>query len=306
MIEFSAITLEDNYITFNLGDCPTMLKLNVMYLAAKPGSELFYEDTVVRVDKQYGYAEGDRVLNSNNKCIGYIIYNQGFKLQDMRGSIKEICEYKHIKIVKGTHSDRAKIIASENRDKILSILEFKIPYYIGPLSGDKSRFGWMIRQTEGKIYPWNFDDMVDKDKSAEEFIARMRNSCTYLPEADVIPKCSLLYTEYEVRSEIKQIKLDDHFMSLSLQNDLYEELFKTQKNIKEAAFRKWLKQKGLTPVKITGYQKDGEFATSLKPYIDFKAIFGKVDYSNKEMIENIIHWLTVFNEKEIIERKIKT
>ena len=164
----------------------------------------------------------------------------------------------------------------------------------------------MVRQTEGKIYPWNFDDMVDKDKSAEEFIARMRNSCTYLPEADVIPKCSLLYTEYEVRSEIKQIKLDDHFMSLSLQNDLYEELFKTQKNIKEAAFRKWLKQKGLTPVKITGYQKDGEFATSLKPYIDFKAIFGKVDYSNKEMIENIIHWLTVFNEKEIIERKIKT
>ena len=119
MIEFSAITVQGNRIRFNLGDCPTMLKLNVMYLAAKPGSELFYEDTVVRVDKQFGYAEGDRVLNSNNKQIGCIIYSQGFKLQDMRGNIKEIRDYEHIKVKEGTHSDRARIISSEHRDKIL-------------------------------------------------------------------------------------------------------------------------------------------------------------------------------------------
>ena len=157
MIEFSAITLEDNYITFNLGDCPTMLKLNVMYLAAKPGSELFYEDTVVRVDKQYGYAEGDRVLNSNNKCIGYIIYNQGFRLQDMRGNIKELREYKHIKVEKGTHSDRAKIIASENRDKILISTNDKL-FTMNALV-DFTGSTIIIRPSSKQFSHYNIDDL---------------------------------------------------------------------------------------------------------------------------------------------------
>ncbi len=192
----------------------------------------------------------------------------------------------------------------ENKDKIISILQFKIPYYVGPLSTYKTRFSWMERKFDDMIYPWNFDEVVDKDKSAEKFIERMRNSCTYLPENDVIPKNSLLYSEFEVRNEIKQIRLDNYFMSNSMQNDLYEELFKTQKTIKENTFRMWLKQKGLNPEKITGYQKDKEFATSLKAYIDFKSIFGKVDDSNKEMIEKIIHWITIFKEKDIIKKKI--
>ncbi|MEG1049788.1 MAG: type II CRISPR RNA-guided endonuclease Cas9, partial [Oscillospiraceae bacterium] len=72
----------------------------------------------------------------------------------------------------------------------------------------------------------------------------------------------------------------------------------------EATLKKWLKTKGITPQKITGYQKDKEFATSLKAYIDFKKIFGKVDGTNKEIIEKIIFWITIFTEKEIIEREI--
>jgi len=45
------------------------------------------------------------------------------------------------------------------KDKLLSILEFRIPYYVGPLNKSSS-FAWLKRK-EGKIYPWNFNEMVD-------------------------------------------------------------------------------------------------------------------------------------------------
>ena len=51
--------------------------------------------------------------------------------------------------------------------------------------GEKSN--WAVRK-EGKIYPWNFDEMVDLEASAEQFIRRMTNKCTYLPSEDVLPK----------------------------------------------------------------------------------------------------------------------
>ena len=79
------------------------------------------------------------------------------------------------------------------KDKILSLMEFRIPYYVGPLvSSDKSNFAWMKRKAEGKIYPWNFKDMVDEDASEEEFIRRMTCKCTYLPGKNVLPKNSIL------------------------------------------------------------------------------------------------------------------
>ncbi len=54
-----------------------------------------------------------------------------------------------------------------------------------------------------------------------------------------------------------------------------------------------------------GYQKEDCFASALISYIDFKNILeSDIDRKNIEMVEEIIFWLTVFNEKEIIKRKI--
>lgn len=68
-------------------------------------------------------------------------------------------------------------------DKLISIFEFRIPYYVGPLSDrhkDRGANVWIVRKEEGRIYPWNFDDKVDREKSNEAFIDRMTNKCTYL------------------------------------------------------------------------------------------------------------------------------
>ena len=54
----------------------------------------------------------------------------------------------------------------------------------------------MIRKSDEKITPWNFEEIVDADTTAEKFIKRMTNKCTYLINEDVMPKQSLLYTKF--------------------------------------------------------------------------------------------------------------
>lgn len=57
-------------------------------------------------------------------------------------------------------------------EKILDIMTFRVPYYVGPLVNLENRKNsWIVRKAEGRILPWNFDEIVDKDKSEKEFLA---------------------------------------------------------------------------------------------------------------------------------------
>ena len=85
----------------------------------------------------------------------------------------------------------------ENAEKIEKLFSFRIPYYVGPLrtgNGENSKFAWAERKSTEKIYPWNFENVIDVEQSAENFIRRMTNKCTYLIGEDVLPKDSLLYS----------------------------------------------------------------------------------------------------------------
>ena len=59
-----------------------------------------------------------------------------------------------------------------------------------------------------KIYPWNFTEIVNLEESAEKFITNMTAKCTYLVGEDVLPKESLLYSEFMVRNAINNITVD--------------------------------------------------------------------------------------------------
>ena len=86
----------------------------------------------------------------------------------------------------------------ENAEKIQQLFEFRIPYYVGPLNrvddGKDGKFTWSVRKSDARIYPWNFTEVIDVEASAEKFIRRMTNKCTYLVGEDVLPKDSLVYS----------------------------------------------------------------------------------------------------------------
>jgi len=183
------------------------------------------------------------------------------------------------------------------KDKIISIFEYRIPYYVGPLGGHSKKqkeFAWMIRKEEGRIYPWNIEEKVDYIKTGEEFIKRMINKCTYLYGKDVIPKHSLLYQEFMVLNLINNIRLYDSRERISVEEKktLFEEIFmnKTRVTFKDIYSYFQLKDKDLNQTDIHGIDSgDGHIVMfpTLSTYLDFKKqVFG--DDIKKESIRNII------------------
>lgn len=94
----------------------------------------------------------------------------------------------------------------EIKEKLISIAKFRIPYSVGPLSeahGDYLKNHWIIKKdSSAKIYPWNFEEVVDVDNSSLEFVRRLTNYCTYLDGEKVLPKSSLLFSEYSIFNEL--------------------------------------------------------------------------------------------------------
>ncbi len=203
---------------------------------------------------------------------------------------------------------------AENKDKIKAILEFRIPYYYGPLDEKDYDNHWLVKK-EGmhkeRIYPWNHQKVVDVGKTAEKFISRMTNYCTYFTDEPVLPKNSLIVSEYEVLNELNKIRINGKLISVSLKNRAYNELFMDPRSgkVRKKKFTNWIIEQGELlnneDIEITGFQTETGFSTSLKPWIDFTRIFGSINRDNFDMIENIIYDLTIFNEGTILKDRLK-
>ena len=192
---------------------------------------------------------------------------------------------------------------NENKDKILSLLTFRIPYYVGPLS-TKSKWAWVKTNSKEAIRPWNFDEIVDKDATAEEFIIRMTNKCTYLLNEDVIPKESLLCAKFSVLNEINNIQVNDKRVSKDMKTKIIE-LFKNKKSVGKKDIKNLYAKDGINAEKIEGFTtSNGKFNSNMNAYVDFSKIFDNID-ENEEMIEELIYWITIFEDKSILKHKIE-
>ena len=179
-------------------------------------------------------------------------------------------------------------------DKIISVFDYRIPYYVGPLNLHSKR-AWLSR-TDAKIYPWNFNDVVDTDKSSENFIANLTSKCTYLPAKDVIPKNSLLYSRYMVLNEINNLRVNGEKISVGLKQEIYNELFLKHKKVTNKMLSNFLTAKGYRDFVITGI--DGDFKSTLKPCIELR------DYRlSEEDKEYIILSSTIFGDERQLLRK---
>ncbi len=181
-------------------------------------------------------------------------------------------------------------------DKILDVFSFRIPYYVGPLNRHSKR-SW-IERTNDKIYPWNFASVVDVDKSAERFIENLTSKCTYIFAAEVLPKCSLLYSKFAVLNELNNLKIDGEKISVELKQKIYNELFMCNNKVTSARLKRYLKSYGIEG-DITGI--DGDFKNSLKSYCDLSS-FNLTDAQKEEVIKAI----TIFgDDKGLLKKRLK-
>ena len=198
------------------------------------------------------------------------------------------------------------------KEKIIKLLEFRIPYYVGPLNSHKKAneggYAWSVRnkgEENTPVTPWNYSKVIDESASAEKFITNLTNKCTYLKGEEVLPKHSLLYSEFALLNELNALRYDGNRISIEARNAIIEKLFKEQgKKVTKKSIKELLKAEGYINGKgeITGI--DITVKNDLKSYRDFKKILG--DKFNTEHVENIILWITLYGEsRKLIKAKIE-
>lgn len=247
-----------------------------------------------------------RLKTSDNGSIPYQLH-----LEEMRAIIENQGKYYPFLL--------------EEQEKIESLVTFRIPYYVGPLTTKNARrvhddpngdmrFAWSVRlpgKENTPVLPWNWEEVIDKDKSAETFIRRMTGTCTYLQGEPVLPRCSLLYEKYCVLNELNGSRWTpdgDKEPRFCVQDRIriFDELFKhgtvTYKKVEN-----WLKQNGWKHPHVRGGQGEKKYESKLSSHIFFCKVLGvdDIDKSLEPMIEELILWNTLFEDRDILREKIK-
>lgn len=191
-------------------------------------------------------------------------------------------------------------------DKIISLFTFRIPYYVGPIN-EHAGSCWVVKKDkQGKVYPWNFTEKIDIEKSAEGFIRNLTNKCTYLIGEDVLPKNSLLYSEFTVLNELNNVRIGETMqkLPLRLKEKVMDNLFSCHKHVSRTKFIKYLVSEGIGKKEaesISGL--DGDFKSSLSSLIDMKHILGN-DFS-REDAEKMIQDITIFGgDKKMLKNRL--
>lgn len=251
----------------------------------------FYEDMGKRLELGTFMP---KQVNTDNRVLPYQLYY--FELARLLEKVSSYLPFINEKDSEGYIT----------KEKLLSIMEFRIPYYVGPLHRDhkeNNSFAWIKRKAQGRIYPWNYEEKIDLDASEQAFIDKMTNQCSYLPGEDVLPKYSLLYCKYEVVNEINNIKINGQKITVDCKKGIFG-LFKRNKKVTVKKIRDFLVSNNYMSDsdEITGL--DISVKSSLKSYHDFRRMLENKTV-NEEDVEEIIKRLTYTEDKKRINKYLE-
>ncbi|KRL55516.1 CRISPR-associated protein, Csn1 family [Paucilactobacillus oligofermentans DSM 15707 = LMG 22743] len=207
-----------------------------------------------------------------------------------------------------------------NEYKLDKLVSFRVPYYVGPLvdtaskeKKDETRFAWMVRknpESTEAITPWNFEDIVDKNASAENFIKRMTTKDKYLLNEDVLPKCSLLTQDFEVYNELNNIRVNGEKFTAEQKQLIHDELFTKHASVSIKQLKDFLVSELMyvrDNLKVEGLADEKKLMSSLSTQFDYQKIIPDQinDVKYREDIEQIIEWSTIFEDAAIFKTKLK-
>lgn len=193
-------------------------------------------------------------------------------------------------------------------EKIVKLFEFRIPYYVGMLKEkEENKNAWMKRYDDMKgvrITPWNFDKVIDISTTAENFINTRTNFCTYLRNEDVIPKNSLLFTEFMVYNTANDICVNGMKLPIEVKKMLCEAVLNGTKITTAKSLKAFLEP--YVSGEITNHTNFTKVSTA--SYKKMRKVFGedlKKD-SVKKRAERIIYLNTVYGiEKAMLRETLK-
>lgn len=194
-------------------------------------------------------------------------------------------------------------------EKVESLLTFRVPYYVGPLDNHMAKEGshWAVKKhPEQRVYPWNFEKVVDLEKSAEGFMKKLTNTCTYLIGESVLPKDSVIYGQFMVLDELNNVTIYGHRLPVDVKQKIFLELFCGQNRVTRKMLLGFLRKEGLIQKgeeeAVGGF--DGDFKASLKVWNRLRVIFGEDLPDTEQMDEMILSVLLLKQEPEMLKKRI--
>lgn len=249
------------------------LKKKLKGLKVSSGDQAAYTDMMERLES-CSFLPKQR--DTDNRVIPQQLYRQELAaiLERAEGYLPMLCE-----------RDADGLTVSE---KLLSIFDFRIPYYVGPLVARPGSTAWIERK-HGKILPWNFEQMVDLDASEQAFIKRMTNYCTYLPGEDVLPVNSLLYQKFMVLNELNNLKVNGHEIPVEVKQELYRSVFMERSRVTGKQIRDHLLQHGHMTREDQVSGIDITIKSGLRSYHIFRRMLNSGLLTEAEVEEIILH-----------------
>lgn len=134
--------------------------------------------------------------------------------------------------------------------KIKSIFLYKLDYFDGPLD-TRSEYSNVVKKDKyAKVFPWNKKDIVDKEKTNQKFIENLINYCTYLKGERVLPKSSILFTDFNNLNKLNTLVINGDKISHEVKLELFNFInLRTKTTLKQ--IEKFLKEHH------ENYRKDG-------------------------------------------------
>lgn len=236
--------------------------------------------------------------NADNRLIPYQIhYNELEAILDNFTKLDEQSNRKEIK------------------SKVLRIMEFKVPYFVGPLSNHQnpeSKNYWLVKNKgfeHVNITPFNFDSVVNKVATNEAFITNMLRSCSYLDSEICFQQETILYQTYIFYNTVNKIKVGDSFLTSSQKELLFNNLIKASSLSKTRLINiLGLEKNG----EVSGFSKDPKpkpIPLSLSAIRRFNTIFP--DFKDNPLYQafydDVINATSLVDkdEKELVKTKIK-
>ena len=159
--------------------------------------------------------------------------------------------------------------------------------------------------------PWNYEDHIDIDTTAELFIRRMTGECSYLDGEDVLAKNSLLYEKYCFFNELASLSFTedgdswmpfDAGMRKAIYDAASDGKTMTVKRIESVLQRDFF----IAHPHVRGTSNPKAMSSKRSNYAYFCRLFDvkALSASDMSMAEDLVLWNTVFEDRDILRRKI--
>lgn len=273
------------------------------------------EDFVKYIAKTIEGIKAPELQDKKTKILSLI--EEGTFLQTKSTTISSVVPYQvheiELRMILRNAERVYPFLSSKNQtptasEKIMSIFKFKIPYYVGPLNSTKPEFSWVVRNSKEKVYPWNFSKIIDENASAQNFITRMTNKCTFLVGKDVLAKNSLAYLKYLVLNDLNNTTIKGEKITQEAKKNIFDNLFKKHKKVSIKSIVKLFDSDGkkglITENDILLPNRKSEYDFGLTSYLDFVGIF-KSNQFDEDFAERAIFLSTVFNNPTMVRNSLE-